>query len=71
MRASLAFGAVALLMSVGFGCAQNKLPSVLAAPQSCSGNPCATLSCPSAYACRVDNKCVARCEAEGVGNKPF
>ncbi len=70
-RLAFAFAAASLLMSVGFGCAQNKLPPVLAAPQTCSGNPCATLGCPSAYACRVDGRCVARCEPEGVGNKPF
>jgi hypothetical protein len=74
MRASIAiaFGAVwSLMLAMGAGCARNPVPPVLAAPQSCSGNPCAALNCPSAYTCRVDNHCVARCEAERVGNKPF
>jgi uncharacterized protein YcfL len=28
------------------------------------GNPCASLSCPSAFTCQVDGQCVARCQAE-------
>jgi hypothetical protein len=28
------------------------------------GNPCAAISCPSAFFCQVDGNCIARCQAE-------
>ena len=71
-RIAIAFAAASLLMvGWGAGCARSPVPPVLAAPQSCGGNPCATLNCPSAYSCRVDGRCVARCEPENMGQKPF
>lgn len=55
----------------GAGCAQNPLPAALTpAAQSC-GNPCASLTCPSAYTCSIDAHCGAHCEPERVGDKPF
>jgi hypothetical protein len=69
-RSMFAFGALWGLVMAGIACSQS-LPAALAGPRRCGGNPCATLNCPSAYTCVVDNNCSVRCEAERVGNKPF
>jgi hypothetical protein len=49
-----AFGVTAFGVSLA-GCA-----SLSAAPSPC-GDPCASLSCPSAFVCSVDH-CMARCQ---------
>jgi hypothetical protein len=37
--------------------------STAAAARQC-GDPCASMSCPSAFSCQVDAHCTARCQAE-------
>ncbi|HET6151288.1 MAG TPA: hypothetical protein VFH68_27370 [Polyangia bacterium] len=72
--ASLPWLAVlSFLVSIGVtGCAQTPLPAGPTPPsQSCGGNPCASLTCPSAYSCRVDAHCRASCQPERVGEKLF
>jgi hypothetical protein len=34
------------------------------------GDPCAMLSCPSAFVCMVDSHCAARCQPEGIKPGP-
>lgn len=46
------------------GCGGLPKPPV-AASASC-GNPCASLSCPSAFFCDVDGQCRASCKPEPV-----
>jgi hypothetical protein len=59
------------LSVTSWGCGHDPLPAALTpAPQNC-GNPCASRMCPSAYTCRVDAHCGARCDPESVGNKMF
>ncbi|HSZ82756.1 MAG TPA: hypothetical protein VLA14_10770 [Polyangia bacterium] len=57
MRKSLLTMAVSVWLA---GCASlNGGPAVAAC-----GDPCAAVSCPSAFSCQVDGHCVARCQAE-------
>jgi hypothetical protein len=57
-------GAVAFALAFAplLGCATASLPR---SPSAC-GDPCARLSCPSAFYCSVDSNCSARCMPEPI-----
>jgi len=52
--------ALFLVVAGSTGCASL---STAAAARQC-GDPCASMSCPSAFSCQVDAHCAARCQAE-------
>jgi hypothetical protein len=59
-----------VLAVVASGCGNIPFPSALT-PQSCPGNPCGPMACPSGFVCSVNAQCAPHCDPQPLGNRPF